>query len=137
MAIWNLFANKIFLAGIIAWCLAQFLKFVIEGVKTGKFNAKMLVFPGKMPSAHTSTIVAVTASVYLLEGFSNLFMLSLFVAFVVMYDTVTSRKQVGIITQALNATLRKKIRYFEGHTVPQMVVGAIIGIAIACLVKWI
>jgi len=130
-------AIEILFAGAIAWFAAQFLKFIIEGIRTKRFNIKMLVYPGKMPSAHTATIVSVTTMILLLEGFSNLFFLALFVSFIVMYDSVTSRQQVGLITRKINETAKKKLRYFEGHTVPQMIAGAAVGIAIACMVKWI
>jgi len=129
-------AWKILIAGAAAWFAAQFLKFLIDGLRARRFSPKMLVLPGKMPSAHTATIVAVTTMIYLIEGFSNLFALALFVSFIIIYDAVTSRRQVGIITKALNAAFRKKIRYFEGHTVIQAAVGIILGIAVACIVKW-
>jgi hypothetical protein len=133
----NILLNKIFLAGAISWVIAQLLKFVIDGIRTKKFHPKLLLLPGKMPSSHTATIVSVTAMIYLLEGISDLFMLALFVSFIIMYDCVTSRRQVGIITQTLNATLKKKIRYFEGHTPLQVLAGAVIGICVALVISWI
>ncbi len=132
--LWNILLNKIFLAGIIAWFIAQLLKFIIDGIRTKNFHLKMILLPGKMPSSHTATIVAVAASIYLLEGVSNLFMLALFVAIIVMYDSMTSRRQIGIITTALNEKLKKKLRYFEGHTPLQVLAGIAIGIGVALLI---
>jgi len=132
----SILLNKIFLAGIIAWFIAQLLKFIIDGIRTGNFHPKMILLPGKMPSSHTATIVAVASMIYLFEGVSNLFMLAFFVAVIVMYDSVTSRRQVGIITAALNETLKKKLRYFEGHTPLQVGAGIVIGIGVAWLI-WI
>jgi hypothetical protein len=133
----SILLNKIFLAGAISWVVAQLLKFIIDGIKTGNFHPKMIFLPGKMPSSHTATIVAVASMIYLLEGASSLFMLALFVAFIIMYDCVTSRRQIGIITQALNASLKKRIRYFEGHTPLQVLIGAVIGICVALVIQWI
>jgi len=135
--LWQILENKIFLAGVIAWFFAQLLKFIIEGIKTGKVSAKTLVLPGGMPSSHTAAFIAIASMIYFIEGVSNLFILSLAVAVVVMYDSVTLRRQVGKITKSLNSKLKAKISDFSGHTGLQVLVGFLIGIAIACLVKWI
>jgi len=137
MALEAVLWNKIFLAGIIAWALTQLLKFLIEGIRTKKFSAKTFVLPGGMPSSHTAAFTAIASMIYLLEGVSNLFILSVAVTVVIMYDSVTLRRQVGKITKALNSKLKAKISDFSGHTGFQVLIGLIIGIAVAYLVKWI
>lgn len=128
---------RILLSAAIAWLIAQFLKFIIDGIKTGKFNLKMLVYPGKMPSGHTATVVAMTMAILFVEGFSSLFAVALIFSIIIMYDTVTVRRQVGIITKTLNSSVKKKIRYFEGHTPSQVLAGAGIGIITAVLIAFI
>ncbi len=125
---------KIILAAAIAWLFAQFLKFIIDGLRNRRFNSKMLVYPGKMPSGHTATVIAMTSMIFLIKGFSSLFAVALIFSIIIMYDAVTVRRQVGLINNALNRKLKSKLRYFEGHTMPQVAVGGLIGIIIAILV---
>jgi len=136
MALSALFLNKIFLAGICAWFTAQIIKFLVEAIETKRFSSKILFAPGGMPSSHTASMTAVTAMIYFFEGVSNLFVLSLAITVVIMYDSITLRKQVGIITKKINEK-KKKIPLFEGHTGLQLLIGFIIGIAIAYIIKWI
>jgi len=137
MALYQLLLNKIFLAGIITWVFVQLLKFTIECVKARSFKWETLVSPGGMPSSHTASMVAISAMIYFLEGISSTFVLAIAITAVIMYDSLTLRKQVGIITKKLNLESRKKIRDFSGHTGLQVLIGFIIGIAIAYLIKWI
>ncbi|MBW3023288.1 divergent PAP2 family protein [Candidatus Woesearchaeota archaeon] len=129
----QILSNKILQAGVLSWLAAQIIKLVILAVKNKKLDFSILLKTGNMPSSHTATIVGVASAVYLLEGLSNLFFVSAFVAGIIMYDSVTLRKQVGIHSKIINKLSKTKIREYLGHTGLEVLIGAVVGIVVASL----
>lgn len=129
-----------FFAGFV---FAQFCKFVI-GLLSGKERSMMqnfrtavgyLMRSGGMPSGHSAGMVAITVYLGCYYGFaSGVFALAVATTGIVLYDAIHVRYAVGEQGEALNGLLEKagkpSLPVVEGHTVPQVAVGIIIGVVI-------
>ena len=128
--------NKIILVAACGWLVAQILKTAIHLFISKEFVAERLVGSGGMPSSHSATVCALaTATCYEYGS-----------AIVVMYDAMGVRRETGIQAKLLNDMLKTfedmgraeisahdKLKEFVGHTPLQVLIGAILGILIACL----
>ena len=91
---------------------------------------------GGMPSGHTASFLGLTTFLGLKTGFtSGLFVLALAMTIIVVYDAVNVRYAVGeqgkllnIMAEADNSRKTRKMKVVEGHTIPQVSVGAALGI---------
>lgn len=123
------------LAGFI---ISQLIKAVIAVLqhKHRGIRANMFV-SGGMPSSHSTTIMAVWTTILLVDGVgSGLFGLASAVALVVLYDAVKVRRSSGEQGVALTALIKERKstvalpRVAMGHTPPEVIVGAILGILV-------
>jgi acid phosphatase family membrane protein YuiD len=140
-------SSPVFLSAISSLLLAQFVKAFVNTLRWRKLSLKetLLTFlwkTGGMPSSHSSLAVSIATSIGILEGLgSNLFVLSLFFALVVVRDAMGVRHSSGIQARALNTLGRKYAARFKevhvpvkevlGHTPSQVIVGGILGFFIA------
>ena len=133
------------LAFIIGFVIAQSGK-IIGGIISGKKkkykNYKEVISDltksGGMPSGHSASFTALTTFLGLSEGFdSAVFALAIGMTIIIIYDAVNVRYAVGEYGKLLNEiaisdgndkTQPKKL--VEGHTVPQAIVGILIGILV-------
>lgn len=136
--------NIIFMSAITGWFVAQVLKTIIHIIVNKQFVAERLVGGGGMPSSHSATVCALaTATGIRYGGGSFEFALAAVFAIVVMYDAMGVRQETGkqgkvlnemmeIFTQmGKNIDAEKALKEFVGHTPLQVLMGAILGIAIA------
>ena len=125
---------------IFAWFAAQVIKTILNFIVNRNLDLKRLVGSGDMPSSHSAFICAATMSIGQVCGWRDpLFSLSAAIALVVMYDACNVRRAAGEQAKVLNyvvehwkempAELKGKKRLNEnlGHTVPQVVIGALLG----------
>ena len=132
------------MAAATGWLVAQVLKTLIHLYFSGKFDAERLVGSGGMPSSHSATVCALaTAAAFEYGGGSPEFAISAILAIIVMYDARGVRRETGLQAQVLNELIElfeklgqplsyeEKLKEFVGHTPMQVLVGAILGIAIA------
>ena len=144
--IMDLLHNRIFMASICGWFVAQFLKTLIYMWFNRKFVAERMVGGGGMPSSHSATVCALaTAAGMEYGGGSFEFAMAMVFAIVVMYDAIGVRWETGIQAKVLNEMLEmfrkmgkkmsveEKLKEFVGHTPLQVGAGCILGIMIACL----
>ncbi len=143
----QLISNKILIAGIVGWALAQVLKVLIFLIVNKRFQLERLIGDGGMPSAHSSTVTAVAISSGIECGFSSpVFAVAMIMAIVVMHDAMGVRLETGKQAKALNELLDvmnkiggtelsniEKFKEFVGHTPFQVVMGCILGFVIAIL----
>lgn len=128
------------LAFVTAWFLSQVTKLVIAIITNkGKIGLKEFVnyflVSGGMPSGHTASFVSLTVFLGMREGFlSSIFALAVGMTIIVVYDSVNVRRSVGEQGKLLNNVAAKQrlkeLRVVEGHTVPQVIVGGLLGILI-------
>ena len=134
---------KVLIIPAIAWFIAEALKMPISWIRERKWNLTQL-FLGGMPSAHSTLVCSLAMTVGFKDGFSSVtFAIALCFALVVMQDAGGVRKTVGLQSTVLNRIIREmfrgkpeqeeQLRELIGHTRPQIIVGALLGI----LVGWI
>jgi acid phosphatase family membrane protein YuiD len=142
----SIFSSKIILSVIWAYIFASLIKMVFHYLGTDKWEWMIFFRTGGMPSSHTASIVAMTASVYLQDGPTSLFMVCIIVSAIVISDAIGLRRAVGKQAQTLNQ-MADEVKYFGkiktkrlqellGHTPKQALGGFILGILVAHLVQW-
>lgn len=142
----DFFTNPLFLAAASGWLLAQLCKLVIQLVRHAPIDR--LLTGGGMPSSHTATTMALaleTALVHGTHGFE--FPMAFFFMIMVVYDALNVRYITGEQNKVLNHFIKeradkgdeysRKLPHYKellGHTLPEVIVGALIGIAAALIV---
>ncbi len=140
---------KIFVVCLLAWFIAQLIKLIINlskyFIKKKKGLAPKKVAPssflklGGMPSSHTATVIALCGCIGLTSGWhSEIFAACGVFAFIIMFDAVKVRLPVEKLTEAFNALQDKvygrdveEVKKVEGHTIPEIIGGFIVGIAVS------
>lgn len=136
----------LFLAFVLGWFLAQFFKLIVGIVKKkGKISFADVTYymfkSGGMPSGHTASFVALCTAMAFIYGVDNpVFALSVCTALIFIYDAVNVRYAVGEHGKLLNEIAvsdnnmkTKPQKIVEGHTVPQVIVGGILGFGLGYL----
>ena len=127
------------IAPISGWVVAQSIKFGLtlrkDGVKIGD-----AVQSGGMPSSHAAFMVALTTVVGLNYGISDvLFGIVFALTAIIIYDALGVRRTTGQQTEVIKqiAKIGKyrvgTIDNAKGHTVPEVAVGALVGVAVGIL----
>ena len=137
--------------GLAACGVAQLSKLVIELVVHRRWNPRVLIETGGMPSSHSALITGATACIGWQLGFqSPLFALAATVCFIVLYDASGVRRQAGLIAARVNelpqglwmfdrgvadgggeSGVQQRLKESLGHTRSEVLVGSLIGPAIA------
>ena len=145
----ELISNQIFMSAAIGWLVAQILKAFIDMWYSKGFSIERLYGNGGMPSSHSSTVCALASSCAMRCGLSSTeFAISAILAIVVMCDAMGVRRETGKQARLLNIIMQQdywkvdnpemfeeKLKELVGHTPLQVLVGAILGIVIACIVN--
>uniref|UniRef100_A0A0C9RHE9 TSA: Wollemia nobilis Ref_Wollemi_Transcript_22063_1140 transcribed RNA sequence n=1 Tax=Wollemia nobilis TaxID=56998 RepID=A0A0C9RHE9_9CONI len=137
-------ANPTFMSGLLSWVIAQVLKVVTTFVVEKRWDLKMLVGCGGMPSSHAALCVGLTTSVALCHGVSDaLFPVCLGFSLIVMYDATGVRRHAGMQAEVLNLIVEdlfqghplseKKLKEILGHTPLQVFAGACLGVLVGYL----
>jgi len=136
--------NRMIIASLGGWVIAQALKIFLGVVREKRFNFRWLVETGGLPSAHASGVSALAVSVGINTGFdSAFFAISCVLAMVTMFDAQTLRRSVGQQAEILNKMLddlywkkqigEDRIKEFLGHTPTEVMMGALLGIFLGIL----
>ncbi len=139
----------VFIVCFMSWFIAQLLKVIINSIKYAlakkkgktveKVTLSTLFKLGGMPSSHTATVIALSASMGLKAGWlSNEFAIAGVFAFIVMFDAIKVRLPIEKLTEAFN-TLKDKVygrdtedvKKVEGHTLPEIAGGFAVGVCVA------
>jgi len=143
MVLDKLLGNSVFLSVAAAMIVVQVLKGVLRTFKEKKLDFSFFLISGGMPSGHSALVCSITAAIYLSEGLSSVFMISVVLALVIMYDAMILRMTVGRNSEMIRKMAAKlkinnkdhKLTQSHGHTPLQVVAGGIIGIIIAILMN--
>jgi hypothetical protein len=137
--------NQVLMVALLACLIAQASKLVIELAKNRKFNFRVLVTTGGMPSSHSALVTALATGVGQTVGWDSAeFAIATIFAIIVMYDAAGVRqaagKQARILNQIIDEFFQEKPEFNEarlkellGHTPFQVIVGSILGVAISWL----
>ncbi len=141
--------NSILDVVFVAWFLAQFYKVVSSILIDKKLNIKRLWETGGMPSSHSASVSALTAAVGISKGVASpLFAICLVFAIIVMHDAAGIRRAAGKQAGVLNRLgeslgkifdegyVQEQLKELLGHTPVEVLVGALLGVAVAFLLKF-
>jgi uncharacterized protein len=141
----QLVSNRVLLASVTGWAVAQFLKVLLGIITERRFNFKWFVGSGGMPSSHAATVMALAVAVGLTYNFASpYFAITAIFAFIIMFDAQGVRRQSGKQAEALNHILDdlhaqrgikpEPLKELFGHTPVEVMAGAIIGVLMAFLI---
>lgn len=129
----------------LAWLIAGSLKFAINTLRAGR-GAVGLIGYGGMPSNHSAIVSSMAVLVALREGIAHpAFGVALTLAFIVIMDAASLRRQVGAHAAALNkihtqlpaqapaVPLRERI----GHQRIEILGGIVTGVVVALIVHFL
>mgnify|MGYP000905568753 FL=1 len=129
--------NRAITTPVLAWFLAQSIKFVHHYIKHRKPDFRKLIDSGGMPSSHTAFTVSLATILGIHNGFgSDIFALAVIFSLVVMADAAGVRRAAGKQAQVLNKLvnssehiqLDKQLKELLGHTPIEVFAGAALGI---------
>ncbi len=137
----EILANKYLWGAVLSSAIAQSIKVLAVLIRTGKLDVQRMIGTGGMPSSHSSSVMTLTTMVGLSEGFkSPLFGVVAFLSLIIMYDAAGVRKAAGEQARVLNVILEevfqghpiseKRLKELLGHTPKEVIVGALMGIAL-------
>jgi uncharacterized protein len=138
----QIYNNKILMATISAWLIAQTIKVVIGVFRKKKFDFRLFIGSGGMPSSHASGAACLATSTGIACGFdSAYFALAFAFAIVVMFDAQGVRRSTGKQASILNTIMediywrgkiqQMRLRELIGHTPVEVIVGMLLGVVIA------
>ena len=128
--------NKILLAIILAGVGVQVVKLIGLWFKHKSLTWSDLVVTGGMPSSHSAFVVSMVTIIYLVEGTSTAFAISIVFAMVVIRDAFGVRRTAGeeglVINKIVKKLKMKNDSHFAmGHTPLQVTVGSVLGFLIS------
>lgn len=130
------------LTPFLTWLVAGVSKFIINSIKA-KQLAFGLIGNGGLPSNHSAMVSSIAALIALKDGIGHpAFGVAITLAFIVMLDANSLRRQVGKHAMAINklaagASEHKELRERMGHTRLEITAGIAVGIAVAAAVNTI
>lgn len=137
-------------AALLANIMAQVLKPLFLYFRTRNFDVTQTIASGGFPSSHSSTVVALSVSIGLQQGFeSPFFAIAVVFSIIVIYDAVNVRYYAGKniqLTKQLISDLEdmsklsfsdpiyhEKIKSVLGHKFIEAIGGVILGICVAAI----
>ena len=137
--------NKYIIVPLLTWFFIQLFKLIYDLVTTRKFNFKRILGAGGMPSSHSAVVVSLATMIGKDIGVDTpLFALAMAFALVVMYDAAGVRRAAGKQARLLNKIVQtpglsglevqEKLVEVLGHTPFQVLVGALIGLAVGLII---
>jgi acid phosphatase family membrane protein YuiD len=128
------------LTPFLAWLIAGILKFLINSLKARRLAFDLIGYGG-LPSNHSAIVSSMATLIALKEGINTpAFGVAIALAFIVILDASSLRKQVGKHAAAINKlnslTTNSPLLLRErmGHTRIEILAGAITGSAVAYLI---
>ena len=144
----GLIGNKIFLTAAAGWVVAQGLKTLIYAIVNHEWSWERLMGAGGMPSSHAAAVCALLTAIIFEYGTGSVaFAMTSVLTVIVLHDARGVRLEAGKQAQVLNTLIERllhdkdihalqaiKLKELVGHTPSQVIIGALIGTAIAILV---
>jgi uncharacterized protein len=120
---WNLLDNGALWWGLAACGGAQFSKLFIELAVHRRWNPRVLVETGGMPSSHSALLTGTASCLGWQQGFdSGVFALAAALCFVVLYDAAGVRRAAGLTAARVNAL--PATSWPAGETNPEVIAAA-------------
>lgn len=143
--------NPYFVTGMSSWLIAQVAKTIIYWIVNKKFDITRLFGDGGMPSGHSATVISLATISALVHGPASFeFAVSATLAVIVCHDATGVRQETGKQAILLNQLIElvndmssdkiddeTKLKEFVGHTIPQVIAGALVGLCNATVLYFV
>ena len=137
-----LFTNRVLIAGLTAWGLAQIVKVPLNYLVTRRWDWALLLRSGGMPSSHSALLAAITHATGLYEGFGTpMYALGVAISMIVIYDATGIRRQAGKHAEIINKMIldlahghplqEETLLEVLGHTPLEAAGGLLLGLVVA------
>lgn len=147
MSIIAILQNKVLIAVLIGWVLAQALKIPTEYLRSRRWMWAMFFAAGGMPSSHSALLVSGTVAVGLYYGFDNpLFGIAVAISMIVVHDASGVRRQAGMHAERINFLFEEllkghmwdedSLKEVIGHTPLEVAGGVLLGFFVA-ITQWL
>ncbi len=143
----ELINNQVLWTSLLATFLAQLFKVFLVLLTERRWALDRMLETGGMPSSHSAAVTALATGIGLNYGWgSPIFAVSTVFAAIVMYDATGIRRAAGMQAQLINELIDELAHLFDegfqpqvlktllGHTYPQVLVGAALGISTGLVV---
>ncbi len=140
----DLVSNIPLVSALAATVIAQLLKVLLVLLAERRWAFERLLDTGGMPSSHSAAVSALAVSLGVIHGWgSPAFAISCVLGSIVMYDATGIRRAAGRHAEMINDLVKELSHLFDegfqpqvlktllGHTYPQVIVGALLGITTA------
>jgi acid phosphatase family membrane protein YuiD len=129
------------LTPFVAWLVAGSLKFAINSVRAGKLAFGLIGYGG-LPSNHSTIVSSMAALIAFKDGIQHpAFGVAVTLAFIVLLDANSLRRQIGKQAQAINQLAREgnttkasPLRERIGHTKLELAAGIVVGVLVAYVI---
>ena len=140
----QLASNRVLLAGLIAWSLAQVIKVPLNYILHREWDWALLLSSGGMPSSHSALVIGACIATGLTVGFDTaVFAIAFVLAMIVVYDATGVRRHAGDQARVINLMIdelltghplaEKELKEVLGHTPREVLAGILLGAVIAYL----
>jgi acid phosphatase family membrane protein YuiD len=126
----------------LAWLIAGGLKFLINSWRARRLAFGLIGYGG-LPSNHSAIVSSMTALIAFREGIATpVFGVSITLAFIVILDAASLRKQIGSQAVVINQLVKhsgldkSQVRERIGHSKLEIVAGIVVGCVVAACVNW-
>lgn len=134
------FSNLWLWAGAVPWFIAQAVKPLIEYALKRRWDWRLCISSGGMPSSHTALVAGLTTAIALTEGMNSpVFAVAFVMSSIVIYDATGVRRHAGDQARVLNLMIdelftghplaEKELKEMLGHTPRQVLGGLVLGVA--------
>lgn len=142
----DFFTNYLLVCAFAGWFAAQLIKCTRYIIRHRKFDFRLIMSSGGMPSSHSATVCSLVVATARVCGTGSVeFALAFILAFIVMYDAAGVRRAAGEQAKVLNRMakelsngdrryLDKNLKELIGHTPLQVIMGALLGVVIPLLI---
>lgn len=128
--------HPVFISVALATIVAQLVKTIYWTIRKKEFKLGYFFKGyGGFPSGHTAYVTALSASIYVLEGFSNLFYVTLAVSLLWIVYVLDIKMFLDINTDFFNSLIdliekpdMKRVETIMGHTYGQIIGGLVVGV---------
>jgi acid phosphatase family membrane protein YuiD len=123
----------------LAWFLSGFTKFLLNSIRSRRLAFDLIGYGG-IPSTHSAIVSGTAALIGLREGLDHpAFGVSVALAFIVMLDASSLRRQIGRHAESINkldtGSEQKLLRERVGHTPVEIGAGILVGLCSALILQ--
>ena len=126
------------IAPFITWFICGVIKFAVNCIKERRFAFDLIGYGG-MPSNHSAIVSSMASLIAFKEGINTAaFGVALTLAFIVILDANSLRKQIGKHAKVINHLeyyQGDKLRERIGHSKLEIIIGFFLGILVGYLVS--